>query len=180
MGERRGARLQSVVRILLGLGIAYIAIVLLAWRFQARLALPGMKAPLPEPKTFGVTNGEIITVRTTDSVELHGWYLPPHPLPPAGTKAPALMWFYGNGENIAGLSDIIVRFQPPGTALIVLDYPGYGTSQGSPSEQGLYNTADAAWRWLLNRAEIDRERIAVYGRSIGCVPALYVASERPV
>jgi fermentation-respiration switch protein FrsA (DUF1100 family) len=168
-----------ILRVLLGLAIAYVIVVVLAWKFQARLALPGIRAPLPDPKSLGIALGEKIVVHTSDE-ELHGWFLPPNPAPPAGTTAPALMWFYGNGENIAGLSDVITRFQPPGTALVVLDYPGYGESTGSPSEDGLYRTADAAWRFLLNRAEIDRTRIAVYGRSIGSVPALYVASERPV
>src|SRR6266704_836654 len=77
-------------------------------------------------------------------VLLAGWYLAPraadalhHPAPPS----PALLWFYGNGENIAGIWPILRDFQPPGTALLVVDYPGYGGSEGRATEAGLYAAA---------------------------------------
>ncbi|HEY2825308.1 MAG TPA: alpha/beta hydrolase [Gemmatimonadales bacterium] len=172
--------LISIARVLAGLVAAYVLLCVVVWKIQPRLALPGVKGPLPPPAAFGMSDGEVVTVRTTDSVTLHGWYLPPNPAPPAGDKAPALLWFYGNAETVAGLGPVIQAFRPPGTGLLILDYRGYGTSEGTPSEDGMYRDADAAWRWLLARSEIDRARIGVYGRSIGCVAALYVATERPV
>src|SRR2546428_8571635 len=71
-----------------------------------------------------------------DGTKLAGWYLTPRG--PAGDRPgppwPALLWFYGNGENIASIGAIVRDFQPPGAALLVVDYPGYGGSGGRAAE----------------------------------------------
>ncbi len=171
--------LAALWRILLGLVVAYLVVLLLAWRFQNRLALPGSRARLIPPVQAGIPDGEIVDVTTADGVHLRGWYLPPNPRPTTG-GAPGLLWFYGNMENVSGLAPIVRWLRPPGIALLILDYRGYGESGGSPSEQGLYADADAAWAYLASRPEVDSARVAVYGRSVGSVPALYLATTRPV
>ncbi len=171
--------LPSILRILAGLAIAYLVVLVLAWRFQNRLALPGSRARLIAPAQAGMPDGEIVNVITTDSVRLRGWYLPASPAP-AGGRAAALIWFYGNMETVSGLAPIVRWLRPPGVALLILDYPGYGESGGSPSEQGLYRGADAAWTYLTSRPEVDPSRIGIYGRSVGSAPALYLATTRPV
>jgi dipeptidyl aminopeptidase/acylaminoacyl peptidase len=152
----------------------------LAWRNQDRMVFPGPRTALPRPSTLGVADGERITVETSDGVQLRGWYLPPNPPPPAGKSAPGLIWFYGNMETIEGIAPILIRFRPRGIGLVVLDYRGYGTSGGEPTEEGVYRDAVAIWDYLVGRPEIDSTKIAVYGRSIGSAVALYLATERPV
>ncbi len=171
--------LPSLLRILLGLGVAYLAVLLLAWLFQNRLALPGARARLISPAQAGLPDGEIADLTTADGVRLRGWYLPPNPVPTGG-PAPGLLWFYGNMENVTGLAPIVRWLRPPGTALLILDYRGYGESEGSPSEQGLYRDADRAWAYIVSRPQVDSTRIAVYGRSVGSAPALYLATTKPV
>jgi len=109
---------------------------------------------------------------------LRGWYLPPRPAPP--TTAPGLVWFPGNAETVASLAPLIRELRPPGVGMLILDYRGYGESSGKPTEAGLYRDAEAAWGWLAAQPEIDRSRIAVYGRSLGAVAALHVAVTRQV
>lgn len=164
-----------LLRILAGLVIAYLVVLLLAWRFQERLALPGARARLIPPAQAGMPDGEMVTVTAADGVRLRGWYLPPA----RGGKA-GLIWFYGNMENVSGLAPVIRALRPPNAALLILDYRGYGESEGTPSERGLYLDADAAWSYLASRPELDSARIAVYGRSVGTVPALYLATSHPV
>lgn len=53
-------------------------------------------------------------------------------------------------------------------------------SGGSPSEAGLYATADAAFNYLLTRRDVDPRRIVAVGQSIGAAAAIYLASSRPV
>src|ERR1051326_3283921 len=141
------------VRITVGLAIVYVVLVVLAWLFQERLAFPAPPAPVPDPTRLGISNGERIEVVTRDGTRLAGWYLSPRaveggagrrkaeedraaptalhrPAPPS----PALLWFYGNGENIASLAPILRAFQPPGAALLVVDYPGYGGGGGGGGE----------------------------------------------
>lgn len=172
--------MATLLRILAGLGAAYLAVLLLAWRFQERMALPGARARLIPPAQAGIPDGELVAATAADGVRLRGWYLPPSPDPGTGSRAPGLLWFYGNMENVSGLAPIIRSLRPPGVAVLILDYRGYGESEGSPSERGLYLDAEAAWTALASRPELDSSRIAVYGRSVGSVPALYLATSRPV
>ena len=168
-----------LVRIAVGLAIGYAVLVALGWLFQERLAFPAPRAPVPDPKRLGIANGERIEVVTQDGTRLAGWYLSPafHRPPP---PSPALLWFYGNGENIASLAPILRAFQPPGAALLVVDYPGYGGSEGHATEAGLYVAADAAYDALAARTEVDRGRIYLYGRSLGSAVAVHTAAHHPV
>jgi dipeptidyl aminopeptidase/acylaminoacyl peptidase len=172
--------LVVALRILAILVFAYALLVVFVWRYQDRLAFPAPKGPLPAPSAVGIPDGQLVTVLTADSVALQGWYLPPNPLPPDGAPAPALLWFYGNMETIGGMAPVLRDFRPPGVGMLVLDYRGYGGSDGKPTERGVYRDADAAWAFLTSRPEIDSDRIAVYGRSVGSAVATWVATKHPV
>ena len=186
-----------VLRILIGLGLAYLVLLLLAWLFQDRLAFPAPRESLPDPRQVGVENGEKVELVSGDGTKLVGWYLRSvdggggrgksveadhtstvlhRPSPPS----PALLWFYGNGETVAAIWPIVRAFQPAGTAVLVLDYPGYGGSGGRATESALYAAADAAYAALATRPDVDPRRIYVYGRSLGSAPATYTAVHRPV
>jgi hypothetical protein len=151
----------------------------LVWRFQDRLAFPSPRAVLPVPADVRVRAGKRITVRTSDGVDLSGWYLAPTTIEPGG-KSPGVVWFYGNMETVSALAPILDDFHNPRTGVVILDYRGYGENPGSLTEDGLYRDADAAWDYLATRAEIDSTRIVVYGRSLGSVAALYLATTKPV
>jgi uncharacterized protein len=173
-----------LVRIAVGLLLAYVALLILAWLFQERLAFPAPRAPVPDPTRVGVANGEQIELVMGDGTKLAGWYMAPVPV---GTQhaaplhpSPALLWFYGNGENIATIWPIVREFQPPNAALLVVDYPGYGGSGGRATEAGMYGAADAAYAALAARPEVDPHRIYVYGRSLGTAAATYTATHHPV
>src|SRR5438445_7569621 len=172
------------LRIIVGLGLAYALLVLLAWLFQDRLAFPAPRASLPHPKRVGVENGERVELVSGDGTKLVGWYLAPKTLevqpPPTSPTSPGLLWFYGNGETVAAIWPIVREFQPPGTTVLVLDYPGYGGSGGRATEGALYAAADAAYAALTARPDVDPRRIYVYGRSLGSAVATYTAAHHPV
>jgi len=166
------------LRIVVGLALAYAFLLLVAWLFQDRLAFPAPRAKVPDPKRVGVENGERVELVSGDGTKLVGWYLAP-PSPTSRTS-PGLLWFYGNGENIATIWPIVREFQPPGTAVLVLDYPGYGGSGGRATENSLYAAADAAYAALTARPGVDPRRLYVYGRSLGSAVATYTAAHHPV
>jgi fermentation-respiration switch protein FrsA (DUF1100 family) len=155
----------------------YVVLAAVLWLSQSRMIFFAPRGAVPDPRAFGQA-GERVAVETADGLTLHGWYLPAER--GAGSAAPILIWFYGNAENVALLAPLLGSLRPPGYALLVLDYRGYGQNPGTPSEAGLYRDADAAWTWLAERPEIDLTRIAVFGRSLGSVPALYLATTKPV
>ena len=171
--------LTTFLRIAVALLIGYVVVAVLAWRYQDKLAFPGPRQLLPSPAERGL-RGERVRVTASDGVTLYGWYLPPDSAVHDG-RAPGLLWFYGNMETVAGLAPVFAALKPAGFGLLILDYRGYGESEGDPTEAGLYRDGEAAWAHLAGRPEIDAARIAIYGRSLGAAVALHVAtSRRPV
>lgn len=163
-----------VARLALGALTGFLLLTALLWLIQRRLAFPSPRAALPDPVRVGLADAEPLTLSMRNGTRLAGWYLPPRLAPPF----PALLWFYGNGETIAAIAPVLRDFRPPGTAVLVVDYPGYGASDGRASEQGLYETAELAYDTLLARPGIDPARVFVYGRSLGSAAALHVATTR--
>src|SRR5437763_14577020 len=70
-------RSMLILRIFIGLVLAYVGLVILAWRFQERLAFPAPRAPLPDPQRVGVAHGERVQLVSSDGTNLVGWYRRP-------------------------------------------------------------------------------------------------------
>lgn len=164
-----------LLRIGAALAGAYVILIAALWYFQERIAFPAPRGPLPHPSAVGL-EGERIAVDLPDGTRLAGWFLPPAGRGPG----PAVLWLYGNGETIGAIAPILKAFRPPGAALLVLDYPGYGASGGKASEAGIYETAAAGYEMLAAHQDVDPERIVVYGRSMGSAAATWIAARRPV
>ena len=165
---------MSIVFGLLGI---YVVIVALLWAFQEKLTFPAPRAALPS-----LSDGERVELTMRDGTRLVGWYGAAEGGEGrrGAAHAPGLLWFYGNGENIAAIWPIIREFRPPQAALLVVDYPGYGASGGKASEAGMYEAADLAFDALRARPDVDPKRIYVYGRSLGSAAATHIASTREV
>lgn len=117
---------------------------------------------------------EDIYFSTEDSVLLHGWFLKN----PDAQKT--LLFFHGNAGNISHRLGKISLFYPLGFNIFIIDYRGYGKSEGTPSEQGIYADARAAYDYLLTRRDIDQNNIIAYGASLGGVVAIDLAMHRPL
>ena len=159
----------------------YVALCVVLWALQEKITFPAPRSPLPDPaQTIGY--GERIEVRMRDGARLVGWYLAAE----GGEgrrraeKSPGMLWFYGNGETIGAIWPIIKEFRPPNAALLVVDYPGYGASEGRTTEAGIYEAGDLAYAALVSRADVDRGRVYVYGRSLGSAVATHVAATHDV
>lgn len=165
-----------------GIPALYLVISLVLWAVQEKITFPAPRGPLPDPmKTLGY--GERIELQMRDGTRLVGWYLPPtpqHAVSRSPTPFPAVLWFYGNGETIGAIWPNIRDFRPPHAALLILDYPGYGASEGKATEAGLYEAADLAYAALATREGIDPKRIYAYGRSLGSAAATYTAAHHDV
>lgn len=156
------------------LGIAvlvYACIVLLAWLFQDRLLyLPSAAGRdwAATPEAIGL-EFEDVRFDTADGVELSAWWVPA--MPARGS----LLFFHGNAGNISHRLDSIGIFNDLGLSVLIVDYRGYGRSGGSPSEEGTYRDAEAAWRFLVEDLGEAPGRIVVFGRSLGAAVAAHLA-----
>jgi hypothetical protein len=113
------------------------------------------------------------SVTATDGTRLHGWIA-------AGSLSPAptILFFGGNAEEVSHtLAD--PRW-PRDWSIVAINYRGYGTSEGSPGERALGADALSIFDAVTGQKDIDRNRIVVFGRSLGTALAARVAAERPV
>jgi fermentation-respiration switch protein FrsA (DUF1100 family) len=118
---------------------------------------------------------------TNDGVRLHGWYCTPHrkssgrlePLP----AEMVLLWFHGNAGNISYRYDMIRAMMELPVQVFIIDYRGYGKSEGKPNEQGLYLDARAAWGYLVNERRVAPDHIVIFGKSLGGAPAIDLATQ---
>lgn len=73
----------------------------------------------------------------------------------------------------------MVMARENGWGMVLFDYRGYGGSEGTPSEAGLYLDSRAVSQWLATRREIDPGKVIYYGQSLGCAVALELAAQHP-
>ena len=109
-----------------------------------------------------------------DGVRLRGWLVGG----PSRRPWPLVIYFGGNAEEVSWLAAEFSRV--PGWAALLMNYRGYGLSQGQPSEAMLYRDALALYDRATRSPDIDPRRGIVIGRSLGTGVATYLASQRPV
>lgn len=121
------------------------------------------------PKDWGLSY-ENINLMTVEDEKVSAWYLP-HP-----EAVKTVLFFHGNGGNISHRGDSIYIFHKLKFNVLIVDYVGYGDSDGSPSEMGLYQSADTAWEYLVKTKNINQDSIIIFGRSLGGAVATDLAS----
>ena len=107
---------------------------------------------------------ENVFFKTSDGVELNGWFFPAEPQSPHAQLA--FLNCHGNGGNISHRLGLYRALLEIGANVFTFDYRGYGASQGKPSEEGTYRDAQAAYQWLRKKGFAGRN-IVVYGESLG-------------
>ena len=140
--------------------------------FQRHLLyFPGGGRPLlGELATFGVRE---VGVTTADGLSLLSWYLPPR----AGH--PAIAYFHGNGGHIGYRVERLLRFARQGFGVLMLEYRGYGSNPGTPSEAGFYADGRAALDFL-DREGVAPNRLVLYGESLGSGVAVELAAQHEI
>jgi len=114
---------------------------------------------------------EEIAIETADGVRLHGWYVP-------GESNRVLLFFHGNAGNISHRLHSIRQFYDLGLSVLIVDYRGYGQSDGKTTERGIYRDADAAWRYLTKERSVPASDIVIFGRSMGASAAAKLAARQ--
>ncbi|CAN0523737.1 unnamed protein product [Ectocarpus sp. 12 AP-2014] len=162
---------NMMAKTVLAMAILYALVVALMWAFQDRLLyLPNAgREHIATPADQGLA-WEEVTLTTEDDVALHAWWIPA-PAPRA-----SLLFFHGNAGNISHRLESIAQFQRLGLSVLIVDYRGYGRSEGRPSESGTAMDARAAWYWLRDEAEQEANEIIVFGRSLGAAVAAELAA----
>lgn len=115
---------------------------------------------------------ESVSLRTSDDVLIHGWFVK------SEKNIGTVLFFHGNAGNISHRLDTLRIFNHLGLSTLIIDYRGYGQSEGDISEQGTYLDAEAAWTYLTELNNTDPLKIIIFGRSLGGAIAANLAAKK--
>jgi len=114
----------------------------------------------------------------TGTGKIEAWFLPPDPVNKA-TPAPAVIFAHGNGELIDFWPHELKKFNRIGIGVFLVEYPGYGRSQGTPSQKNITEAFNRAYDVLIERPDVDPTKIILFGRSVGGGAVCALAAQRP-
>jgi fermentation-respiration switch protein FrsA (DUF1100 family) len=141
-------------------------------RLVDRLVYYPMPFPQGEWNLQGSVGAQDLWLTTRDGVRLNAWWFP------ATDSRWATLFLHGNAGNVTHRTDHADAINRTGSAILVLDYRGYGKSAGYPSERGLYLDADAAYDALLQLG-YRPDQVILHGESLGTAVAVELAARRP-
>jgi len=120
---------------------------------------------------------EEVRVATEDGVTLHGWLRHPKRWTP-GERHPLVIVYGGVGQEV---SEFVSRAHANSEwGWLMINYRGFGLSEGSPSERAVLGDAKRIYDWAAARPDVDARNIVVLGRSLGSYVAIAVAAARKV
>ncbi len=127
---------------------------------------------LPESIGHGARD---VFFASEDGTKLHGWFVAATTSNVHGT----IVHFHGNAQNLTAHSSFVEWLPAEGFNVFLFDYRGYGKSEGRPSREGLFKDGVAALREVRRIPEVNTNRIAIIGQSLGGTTALAIAGRHP-
>jgi len=168
-----------VWKLVIGLGsslvILYSSACMFLYLKQARFIFFPSPVIQQTPATFGLAY-EAVRIPVgegQDRPEIQGWWVP------ASRSRGVVLYFHGNGSNLGTNAERILAFQALDLSVLMVDYRGYGQSDGPfPSEQRVYEDALASWRYLTEVRGVDPSEILLYGHSLGGAVTIDLAARQ--
>lgn len=152
--------------------LAYGAVTLVMYLYQRQMTyLPGNETFTP--KEWDLDELQPLQVQTQGEPALTSWYRAP-----AMSGKPAIVFFQGNGAHLGYRNIKVKPWLKAGYGVLMIGYPGYNGNPGFPSEQGIYDTARAAIKKIIETGT-DESHLVFYGESIGTGSATQMATEFP-
>ena len=164
--------LRTLWNVLIPLAIAYAAVLVLVFVFQSRLVFfPGTgREVVVTPQTYGL-GFETVGIQTADGETLQAWWVPAE-----GARG-SVLFLHGNAGNISHRLDYLLMFNRLRYSTLIVDYRGYGGSTGTPSEEGTYRDAEAAWDYLRHARLAQPRDVVIAGESLGAAVATRLATK---
>jgi fermentation-respiration switch protein FrsA (DUF1100 family) len=155
----------------------YVGVLLVLLAFENSLLFHPARYEESWQEAPPAARAEDVYLETADGTRIHGWWCPTSNWEPSHG---AVLYLHGNAGNLSHRGESVVRWQQRlHLPVLIIDYPGYGRSDGKPSEADCYAAANAAFAWLAEQKDIPGERIILYGGSLGGAVAIDLASRQP-
>jgi hypothetical protein len=158
-------------------GLVYLSSSLALFLGQERIIFKPSATINKTPADWKLAYQEVWVPVTTGAAapeKMHGWWIPAQ-----GKVMGTILYLHGNGDNIGGNLDRAYQFTQLGFSVLLVDYRGYGKSQGSfPSEKQVYADARAIWDYAIKNLKLKPEQTMIYGHSLGGAIAIELASKQ--
>jgi pimeloyl-ACP methyl ester carboxylesterase len=169
-----GRLLGGASFVLSAVGLGLLVYGLLMFVVQRRIAFPGAMRDSPRATPTAPAGARQVWLETSFG-RVEAWLYAA-----AGAHAPTVIFAHGNGELIEDWQGPMETLRAAGVSALLVEFPGYGHSEGEPKRETIREAFAAAFDWLVAEGGVDPERIVAYGRSIGGGAAGDLARERPV
>jgi fermentation-respiration switch protein FrsA (DUF1100 family) len=162
-------RLGFVALVVAIIGGAYLGLLFLTQR--------SLLFPIPDRTPDLAKIGAEVVRLVTDGADATALMLPAR-----GTVAPGplIIFTHGNAELAADWVPVFEEVAGWGVSVLLVEYPGYGGSPGTPTEASIKRVVHAAYDWAAADPRVDRGKIVAYGRSLGGGAAARLAADSPV
>lgn len=169
---RFGRRIPRVLRRLM-IGVLHIALV--TYIAVALFALLRSESMIFQPRPSSYADSpEIVPLISADGDRISAIHLVTEGSPWT------VLFSHGNAEDLGDVLPFLRHLQERGYSVVGYDYPGYGTSTGTPTERGANQAIDAVYTYLVEECGTDPSSIVVWGRSVGSGPSVHLAAAHPV
>lgn len=149
--------------------------------YLAQDALIFYRQPVPEARRAAIARHfpavQEVFIQAKDGTRLHASHAKAPGTAPPGS-VPLVLYFGGNAEEVSWMLEELG--EAPGASWLLVDYRGYGLSEGSPGEAALVSDALEWFDHAAKFPDIDARRIFAFGRSLGSGVAVALAAERPL
>lgn len=162
------------------IGFIYLIFGFYLYFNQAKYVYFPIKEISGSPFDYGIDFNDVY-FETSDGITLNGWYIEQREqktIDIGKNNLKTIIIFHGNGGNISYSLDLIELFYKMKLNIFIVDYRGYGKSEGVTTENGTYLDALASWGYLVGEKRIKPEEIIIFGKSLGGSIAAYLASSR--
>lgn len=135
---------------------------------------PDARKHVTSPSTMKLPFTDLY-LTTEDNIKIHCIFI--QQVEQRSESPATLLYLHGNAGNIGHrLINVSELFHVLKVNILLVEYRGYGYSQGRPSEKGLYKDAQSALDYLHRRSDIDKDKIVIFGRSLGAAVAINLAT----
>jgi hypothetical protein len=159
-----------MIKFLVSFFVLYGSVLLLLFLFQRSLIYYPYKLDKQFVFPPYLPGLEEVFITCDDGCVINGLFVP------GGADKPTVLIFHGNAGNIAHRDFLLREFNKLGCAVLLIDYHGYGKSEGTPTEKNLYLDAEASLAWLAAQKQVTPHRVVLYGESLGCSVAVELAT----
>jgi fermentation-respiration switch protein FrsA (DUF1100 family) len=161
---------QIFLQLLILITAIYVGLAIFLFFTQSRLIYFPTSEIVAAPDQIGLSY-KSVSFKAPDGIKLSGWFIP------ADSPREVVIFCHGNAGNISHRLESIEIFHRLRLSTFIFDYRGYGTSKGTPSEEGSYLDVKGAWNYLIEHEGLAPSDIILFGRSLGGAVAAWLARQ---